>query len=246
MKAVILAAGMAKRLRPLTDSTPKCLLEIGNQTILGITLNNIISNNINEVIIVTGYLEGQIREFVQTRFPGVAATFIRNEHYDSTNNIYSLWLVRDALNHDDMLLMDSDIVFDGNIIAKLLGSGYENCLALKRHRVQDEEIKVIADTNGRVVEISKEVNPEEAAGESVGIEVFRGELLLELFNVIDRKIKLEKNVNQFYEAAFQEVIDKKNEIFIVDITDSFCMEIDTAEDLKAAGLQYIMAMGNQR
>ena len=131
--------------------------------------------------------------------------------------------------------MDSDIVFDRQIIAKLISSGYKNCLAMKRHAVLDEEIKVMTDQNGRVLEISKEVNPSDAAGESVGIEIFDRELLSELFRVIDRKISIEKNVNQFYEAAFQELINNNREIYIIDITEYFCMEIDTAEDLKTAG-----------
>jgi choline kinase len=134
--------------------------------------------------------------------------------------------------------MDSDIVFDKRIIAKLCNSGYQNCLALKRHDVLDEEIKVRTDNNGRVLEISKEVNSSEAAGESVGIELFDKELLRELFSVIDRKVNVEKNVNQFYEAAFQELINNNHDIYAVDITEYFCTEIDTIEDLKIAGELY--------
>ena len=81
-------------------------------------------------------------------------------------------LARDEIVGNDMLMMDSDIVFDRMIISKLLGSGYKNCLALKRHDVQDEEIKVKTDSAGRVLEISKTVTPSEAAGESIGIEFF--------------------------------------------------------------------------
>jgi choline kinase len=134
--------------------------------------------------------------------------------------------------------MDSDIVFDKRIIAKLCSSGYKSCLALKRHDVLDEEIKVRTDNDGRVLEISKEVNPSEAAGESVGIEIFNRKLLWELFSVIDRKVNIEKNVNQFYEAAFQELINNNHDIYIVDITEYFCIEIDTIEDLKIAGELY--------
>jgi len=133
-----------------------------------------------------------------------------------------------------MLLMDSDIIFDKDIIAKLLASGYDNCLALKRHDVQDEEIKVKADKNGRVIEIGKEVKLDEAIGESIGIEKFGIDALKKLFTIIDRKIIVEKNVNQFYEAAFQELAEKEADIFIVDTTNYTCMEIDTAADLEAA------------
>jgi choline kinase len=235
MKAVILAAGIASRLRPLTNNTPKCLLKVGSKTILELAIENLAANGFSDIVIVTGYLEDQIRNFVNMRFPELNVTFCYNELYESTNNIYSLWLAKKALQGDDMLLMDSDIVFDKEIIAKLRTSGHRNCLALKRHPVLDEEIKVRTDKNGKVLEISKEVNPSDAAGESVGIEVFNRELLVELFEVIDRKVNIDNKVNQFYEAAFQELINNNHDIFIVDITEYFCIEIDTAEDLKRAG-----------
>ena len=235
MKAVILAAGIASRLRPLTDNTPKCLLNVGDKKILELTIDNIIANNIDDIIIVTGYLEQQIKNFVTAKYPQLNITYIYNEVYSSTNNIYSLWLTKDSLAGDEMLLMDSDIIFDKDIIAKLLASGYDNCLALKRHNVQDEEIKVKADKNGRVLEIGKEVKLNEAIGESIGIEKFGAGTLQKLFAILDRKIIIDKTVNQFYEAAFEELVQKGSNIFIVDTTDFICMEIDTAADLEAAG-----------
>jgi choline kinase len=238
MKAVILAAGVASRLRPLTNHTPKCLLKVGSKNILELTIENLLANKISEIVIVTGYLENQIRDFIKLRFPELNITLLYNELYESTNNIYSLWLARNALNGDDMLLMDSDIVFNWQIIEKLLSSEKKNCLALKRHELSEEEIKVRTDLGGRVLEISKEVKLSEAAGESVGIELFGREVIPALFKVIDHKVNIEKNVNQFYEAAFQELINSSHEIYVVDITEYFCMEIDTAEDLKLAGELY--------
>jgi choline kinase len=233
MKTVILAAGAGSRLKPLTDHTPKCLLEVGGKCILEMTIENLLATNNSEIIIVTGYLENKIRDFLLERFPQLKITFIYNKFYTSTNNIYSLWLAKDAVLGDNMMMMDSDIVFDKGIITKLLNSGYKNCLALKRHDLHDEEIKVIADIKGCVVEIGKEVNLSEAAGESIGIEIFGREALKELYNILDRKVVTENKVNQFYEAAFQELSD--NNLFIVDTTEYFCMEIDTEEDLITAG-----------
>jgi choline kinase len=207
MKTVILAAGIASRLRPLTDNTPKCLLKIGERSILEMTIENLLETNNSEIIIVTGYRENMIREFVAKRFPELNVTYIHNKSYTTTNNIYSLWLTKDEVLGHDMMMMDSDIVFDKSIITELVRSGHKNCLALKRHEVHDEEIKVKTDSNGRVIEISKEVNPEQAAGESIGIELFRGETLYELFRIIDKKVVGEKKVNLFYEAAFEELSD---------------------------------------
>lgn len=230
MKTVILAAGMASRLKPLTDNTPKCLLKVGDKSILEMTIENILDTTDSEIIIVTGYLENKITEFIAGRFPGLRVKYIYNERYSSTNNIYSLWLTRSAVHGNDMLMMDSDIIFDKIIITRLLNSGCKNCLALKRHEVHDEEIKVRTDNNNRIIAISKEVSPLEAAGESIGIELFHRDGVDKLFKILDRKVITENQVNIFYEAAFQELSD----LYAVDTTDYFCMEIDTADDLKAA------------
>jgi len=232
MKTVILAAGAGSRLKPLTDHMPKCLLKVGLKCILEMTIENLLATNNSEIIIVTGYLENKIREFIRERFPLLQITYIYNELYASTNNIYSLWLAKNEVLGDDMMMLDSDIVFDGRIISKLQNSGYKNCLALKRHEVHDEEIKVKTDAHGCVIEIGKEVNMSQAAGESIGIEIFGIEALVELYFILDRKVVTEKKVNQFYEAAFQELSD--NNLFIVDTTEYFCMEIDTEEDLRIA------------
>jgi choline kinase len=232
MKTVILAAGAGSRLKPMTDHVPKCLLKVGVKCILEMTIENLLATNNSEIIIVTGYLENKIREFIRERFPHLQITYIYNELYASTNNIYSLWLAKDEVLGDDMMMLDSDIVFDERIISKLQNSGYKNCLALKRHEVHDEEIKVKTDAHGCVIEIGKEVNMSQAAGESIGIEIFGIEALTELYFILDRKVVTEKEVNQFYEAAFQELSD--NNLFIVDTTEYFCMEIDTEEDLKIA------------
>jgi len=211
---------------------PKCLLKVGVKCILEMTIENLLATNNSEIIIVTGYLENKIREFIRERFPHLQITYIYNKLYASTNNIYSLWLAKDEVLGDDMMMLDSDIVFDERIISKLQNSGYKNCLALKRHEVYDEEIKVKTDAHGCVIEIGKEVNVSQAAGESIGIEIFGIEALTELYFILDRKVVTEKEVNQFYEAAFQELSD--NNLFIVDTTEYFCMEIDTEEDLRIA------------
>ena len=78
MKAVILAAGIASRLRPLTNHTPKCLLEIGGKSLLERAIQGLLTNNIREIVLVTGYLQEQIVSFVQKKFPEVDVKFIYN------------------------------------------------------------------------------------------------------------------------------------------------------------------------
>jgi choline kinase len=235
MKAVILAAGVASRLKPLTNNIPKCLLKVGEKSILERTIDNLIKNNISEVIVVTGFLKNMIEEFLTQNYPNLNFTFIYNEKYDSTNNIYSLWLAKCELLGYEMLLMDSDIVFDSRIIGQLLSSKYNDCLALRSsEELSDEEIKCLLNDDGSIKEISKTINPKEAVGESIGIEKFSKDLVLRLFTILDRKILDEKDVNIFYEAAFQDAMDSGAKIFPVDVENYKCMEIDTAEDFDSA------------
>ena len=234
MKAVIPAAGIASRLRPLTNDTPKCLLHVGGRPILARTLDGLLANGIADIVFVTGYLDHMLKAYVAEHYPQLRPVFVHNPVFDSTNNIYSLWLAKEALAGDDMLLLDSDIVFDERIVGALVQSGYENCLALKRHAVGEEEIKVRLDGDQRIVEIGKEVVPAEAAGESIGLEVFRGQGVRELFAELDRQIVVEKQVNRFYEAAFQAIVDRGCALHAVDVTRYRCMEIDTAADLEHA------------
>ena len=237
MQSIILAAGVSKRLRPLTDTTPKCLLKIGHENLLERTIENVLSNNVNDFIIVTGYKEDMIKDFVNNRFPGINKTFITNPDYENNNNSYSLWMTKEFVK-GNILLLDSDILFDEKIITLLLTSGHENCLAVNfTDNLDEEQIKVILDRENMVVEIGKEISIEKSAGESIGIEKFSGYFMKELFAILDRKISLENNVNEFYEASFQEVInnaDSRNSIYAADVSEFTCIEIDTVQDYENA------------
>ena len=124
MQAIILAAGMAKRLRPLTDSTPKCLLKVGGKTLLEMTINNILKNGVSSFVMVTGYRENMIKEHISQKFPGLDITYLTNSDYENNNNSYSLWMTKDYINGDSILL-DSDILFDYRIISQLFANRSE-------------------------------------------------------------------------------------------------------------------------
>lgn len=237
MQAVILAAGAARRLRPLTDNTPKCLLDVGGKSLLQRTIDNITSNGITDFVFVTGYLNEMIEDHVRSNNPGINIEFLHNADFENNNNSYSLWMTRSAVK-ESILLLDSDILFDKGIITELLKCGKENALALNSsHEPDEEQMKVVVDSTGIVRQIGKNIPLGSSAGESIGIELFSPYFVNELYAILNRKIILEKNVNEFYETSFQEVIDKGKEssqIHAVDVSDFMCMEIDTAEDYARA------------
>jgi len=235
MKGVILAAGVASRLRPLTDSRPKCLLEIGGKTILGLTLESLASERITDIVIVTGYREEQIRRFVAEKFASLDVTFVTNARYETTNNSYSLWLTRDAVAGDGIVLLDSDIVFDRRILRLLIDTPAEDSLAMVGGKtLGDEEIKLKLGRGGSVLRIGKDVPPGEAAGESIGIDKMGPRFMPRLYAALDRLIVERKTVTLFYEAAFQDVIDGGGTMTAIDVGTLPCIEIDTPDDLAAA------------
>lgn len=235
MKAVILAAGIASRLRPLTNDRPKCLLKIGDRSLLERTIDALLENNIREIIIVTGYLHEMLESFVQTRYPHLAVKFIHNELYATTNNIYSLWIaIPDVLNEKEMILLDSDILFDPSMIKILQDNPHDNCLALDSHKLGEEEIKVIVNEKNQITELSKTCAIEKAIGESIGIEKISHSYLHALREELDHMIVHEKLDNVFYELAFERLITQGHYFYPVDTSSYFSMELDTIEDFHDA------------
>ena len=226
MKAIILAAGIASRLRPLTNDRPKCLLKIGNRSLLERTIDALLENNIREIVIVTGYLHEMLESFVQTRYPSLSVKFIHNELYATTNNIYSLWLALPEVQQEkEIILLDSDILFDPLMIKILRDAPHTNCLALDSHKLGEEEIKVIVNGKNQITELSKTCSIEKAIGESIGIEKISHAYLLALHEELD---------NVFYELAFERLIARGQYFYPVDTSAYFSMELDTPEDFHDA------------
>ena len=233
MIGVILAAGMAKRLRPLTDERPKCLLTVGQRTLLQRTVDGIIAAGISELVVVTGYRAQMIRDFLTSHYPDLTIHFIDNPDYAHNNNIFSLWLTRPYTEGRDFLLLDSDILFDPQIISAVL-SAEGSALALNRHELGEEEIKVIVDDQNRVVEISKVCSIEQAIGESVGIEKMEAGYSAALFRELEQMIEGEGLIDIFYERAFERLIPQGHTFTVVDTTRYFSIELDTVEDFENA------------
>lgn len=233
MIGVILAAGMAKRLRPLTDACPKCLLKIGERTLLQRTVDAMIAAGINELVVVTGYRAEMIRDFLTSHYPTLTIHFIHNADYEHNNNIFSLWMTRPYTEGRDFLLSDSDILFDPQIIRAVLDTE-GNALALNRHECGEEEIKVIVDHDNRIVEISKVCSIEQAIGESVGFEKMTAVYSTALFQELEKMIEGEGLIDVFYERAFERLIPQGHTFRIVDTTRYFSIELDTVEDFENA------------
>ena len=234
MRAILLAAGQATRLRPLTDNCPKCLLKVGDESILERAVRILGEHGIKQFTVVDGFCGHMIRHTLNKSFPRFKFKFIRNEDFSTTNNAWSLMLA-DCPAGEPIFLLDSDILFEPGVIARLLKSGAPNRLGLRTTgSVGEEEMKVSLDDDGRIINLTKEMPISEAVGESVGLEVFSGEFVTELDTVLKRRMKVDGYINEYYEASFVELMQAGQDVRPVDLKELLCMEIDTPEDLETA------------
>lgn len=167
MKAVILAAGVGKRLWEVTQHRPKCLIEIGGRSLLHRYLEALAGQGVRRATIVVGYRQEMIRAAVERDACGVTVDFLVNDQFHR-GSISSLWIARTVLD-DDTIVMDADVLFHHDILRRLVQSSHENCLLMDETVKQTGEECMVVVAGGRVIALTKKM-PEryDYAGEGVG------------------------------------------------------------------------------
>lgn len=134
MKAIILAAGIGTRLKPLTDTIPKCLVKVHDKNILENALICLQQIEVDETIIVIGYHGNKIIEYFGNNFNGMKLTYVENKIYDKTNTSYSLWLALENLVFDEkLLLLEGDVFFEKKLLFKLISDVYSASTAVQKY-----------------------------------------------------------------------------------------------------------------
>lgn len=133
MQAIFLAAGMGRRLKELTSNATKCMVEVNGHTMIERSLHNLESLKcVDKIIFVIGYEGDKLREYVDSLGIDIPIEYIRNDIYDKTNNIYSLYLAKDKLMEDDTLLLESDLVYEEAVIRKLVENPYPSLVLVDK------------------------------------------------------------------------------------------------------------------
>ncbi len=230
--AVILAAGMGTRLRPLTDSMPKCLVPVGGRSLLLRTLDAVAEAGIQEAVVVSGYLSVLVeREVGQAP---IECRVVYNPHYDDYNNYYSLLVARDAVAGRPFVKLDGDVIFEPEVLRRVTtGPGWIRVGVDVREDLGEEEMKVLADGRGRILGLSKAIRPAEAAGESVGIEYVGPEAADAVFEELAR-MEREAIHHEYYEFAYDRLARAGRDLRLVDLSDLRWTEIDDLADLERA------------
>jgi len=231
MKAVILAAGIGNRLKPLTDKMPKSLIKIGDRTVLERMLDSLVDLGITDVTIVVGHLKQMITGLIGNGYRTAVCKYITNPDYE-LGSILSLYAARNEFADDDTLLMDADVIFEEKVLAKIAGSGNANCFLVDRgFKDTGEEMKV-ASLGGKVVQIARKITREhDSVGEGVGFCKVSSSYSRELLKALEKRICLNRLCD--YEMALDDFCQHVN-AGVEDVTGLKWTEIDFPEDVQKA------------
>lgn len=232
MRAIILAAGVARRLAPLTDRTHKCLLPVGDRPLLLRMLDGLEAAGVAEAVLVVGHCADQVRAAAGSRRGRLAVRYLDNPQYRK-GSVLSLWTARSVL-REPALVMDADVLFPREFLLRLLAAPAPSAVLLDRG-FQDTGEEVKYYTRGdRVIALGKKVIPEawEQVGEGVGFFKCGAEAGPALVECLERVLAQGAGFNEYEDALHLLVADRH--VGWVDITGLPWTEIDFAEDLRRA------------
>lgn len=151
MQAIILAAGMGRRLGELTGENTKCMLEVNGVRLIDRALACLSQFALSRIVLVVGYQAENLKRHVGTEFRGIPIVYVENPIYDKTNNIYSLYLAKDWLVAEDTLLLESDLIYEQSVVAKLVNDPYPNLALVDKYESWMDGTVVTLDENLRIV-----------------------------------------------------------------------------------------------
>ena len=139
MKVILLNSGIGRRFGYLTKNNPKCLLKInGNETILDYQLKTLINNNLKNIIITTGPFENKIKKHIKIIYPKLKIQYINNPIYYKTNYIYTIYLIKDFID-DNVILLHGDLIFSNSLLRDIRNSKEANCVLVNKEITPPEK-----------------------------------------------------------------------------------------------------------
>jgi len=230
MKALILNSGRGERLRPLTDDKPKALIKIGDKTILEYQIDNLIECGIRNIVITTGPFADKIKMHVKEKYSDLDVSYVNNSKYETTNYIYSMWLTKELID-DDIILLHGDLLFDKKLLERMINEKSENCVLVNRKiKAPEKDFKAVIENN-RVVKIGVEFFGENAFFSAPLYKFSKSDFLCWLGEI--KTFVKRGDVKSYAEDAFNEISDNLI-LRPLYFDDELCMEIDTMEDLERA------------
>jgi choline kinase len=233
MKAIILAAGEARRLRPLSETIPKCLLPVADKAIIDYQVDNLRGANVHEVVVVTGFMAEKLETHLSQTYPDITWTFIRSVDYQKTYPAHGLWLAR-AFFTEPILYLNADVICHPHIVGSVVASEHESVTAIQRNPWDEEEVNVILkDDSSQIAEMGKHISKTLNDGEFIGVTKIGASFGVELTRVLEQFIERDE-LKKFAADAINLTIQRGHSMHAYDATHLPAIEIDTPEDLKEA------------
>lgn len=240
MQAIILAAGMGRRLGDLTKNNTKCMVSVNGTTLIDRLLDQLSKLFLNRVVIVIGYEGEKLKEHIGNRYESkLNIEYISNPIFDKTNNIYSLALAKEELQQDDTLLIESDLIFDDRLFELILTDSYPNlALVAKYESWMDGTMVRIDDENNIVNFVPKKAfkySEIDSYYKTINIYKFSKEFSINKYvPFLDAYCKALGN-NEYYEQVLRVITYLDNaELKALPINDERWYEIDDIQDLDIA------------
>lgn len=222
MKALLLVAGRGTRMGIYSEESPKSLLEVGGKPILLQIVDRIIANGIKDFVVIVGFQKEKIISLLKKEYPNANFKFIENPVYERTNTLYSMFLSKEELKSEDFVYFHADVLFNKNILKKLLSPEYKNAAVVEMHRESMEAFGF----DGILTRISKK---KDAIGKALGIYKFSRESSERLFEEA-RKVIESGDLNAFQsEAINPTIIHHRTDI--IGTGDLSWFEVDDERDL---------------
>ncbi len=241
MKAMFLIAGRGRRLRPYTDTQPKCMVPLHGEPLLSTALHMVGRVGIQHAVLVVGHMEDIIREAYGDSFAGVELSYISNPDYATTNNLYTMWLAREALN-DDLVLLEGDLRYDIEVLQRLVEHPAENVAVVDDFRPPMNGTVVLPSATNegwaqRMV-LGKDQGedfPYAKALKTVNLYKLSRTLLQSAFvPALDEAVRGERT-GDYYEAVLAQLVDEgKADLAYSHVESSRWAEVDNEEDLRFA------------
>jgi len=221
--------------------TPKALIRIGNKPLLGYQMDSLIQCGIRRIIITTGPFENKIKKYMEKVYRDVNVSYVRNPKYRITNYVYSMWLAKNLVD-DDIILLHGDLLFERKLLERLIDEKYVNCVLVNRKiRPPSKDFKALIKGN-KVIKIGVEFFGKNAFFCAPLYKFSQSDFLYWLNEI--EKFVMKGDLKIYAESVFNEISDK---IVLRPLyfTDEFCMEIDTKEDLEIAKAYLVRNIGER-
>lgn len=236
MKIIILAAGRGTRLMPLTRNTPKPLIDLGDgYTLLERQIESIKKSGVfTEIVLVTGYLADQIdAKILNLQEDNIKIKTIYNPFYDVSNNLMSLWIVKEEMN-SDFMITNGDNLFQPEIFSELYGNNSDGIfLSICKKDDFDEDDMKVTLSNGELKEVNKNIPIENADSESPGLSLVKGKKSINLFiRCLEDIVRRENSRDDYWLVVFNFIISQNHHVKTWSIPDNMTwQEVDFHLDI---------------